>query len=67
MNLIWSPEARQELRAVLDFVADHNRAAADRLLELIDACTERIRTHPFMYPPGRIAETREAVIHPNYI
>jgi plasmid stabilization system protein ParE len=33
----------------------------------IEACAEGLREHPFLYRPGRIDGTREAVVHPNYI
>ena len=29
--------------------------------------TNRIIENPYLYRPGRIAGTREAVVHPNYI
>ena len=29
--------------------------------------TNRIADHPYLYRPGRVAGTREAVVHPNYI
>jgi toxin ParE1/3/4 len=29
--------------------------------------TNRIAKHPYLYRPGRVAGTREAVIHPNYL
>lgn len=41
--------------------------AAQRLKSLIAACAERLPEHPFMYRPGRVPGTREAVVHPNYI
>ena len=41
--------------------------AAERLLAAIEACAERLPEHPFMFRPGRIGGTREAVVHPNYI
>lgn len=31
------------------------------------ACTERIVNHPYLYRSGRLPNTREAVVHPNYI
>jgi toxin ParE1/3/4 len=48
-------------------IAERDRAAADRLIEAIEACAERLPKHPHMYRPGRISGTREAVVHPNYI
>jgi len=36
-------------------------AAAFRLQTTIEACAERLVDHPYMYRPGRIAGTREAV------
>lgn len=41
--------------------------AAIRLADAIEACAERLPDHPFLYRPGRVAGTREAVVHPNYI
>ncbi|HKX79302.1 MAG TPA: type II toxin-antitoxin system RelE/ParE family toxin [Novosphingobium sp.] len=41
--------------------------AAERLLAAIEACAERLPEHPFMFRPGRIGGTREAVVHSNYI
>lgn len=38
-----------------------------RLQELAHACAERLVDHPFMYRTGRLPETREALIHPNYL
>jgi plasmid stabilization system protein ParE len=35
--------------------------------DAISYCAERLPSHPFMYRPGRVAGTREAVVHPNYI
>jgi len=28
---------------------------------------EQLPAHPYMYRPGRIPGTREAVVHPNYL
>lgn len=33
----------------------------------IEACAEGLRERPFLYRPGRVGGTREAVVHPNYI
>jgi addiction module RelE/StbE family toxin len=67
MNLIWNPTARNDLKAIVAFVGKQNPAAAQRLGDAIEACAERLPAHPFMYRPGRIAGTREAVAHPNYL
>lgn len=48
-------------------MAENDVAAAERLLAAIEACAEGIPSHPYMYRPGRIPGTREAVVHPNYI
>ena len=28
---------------------------------------DRLPDHPFIHRPGRVAGTREAIVHPNYI
>lgn len=35
--------------------------------EAIRHTTNRIIENPYLYRPGRVAGTREAVVHPNYI
>jgi addiction module RelE/StbE family toxin len=67
VKLIWLDEALKDLEATFDYIADKDFAAAQRLHTAIHACAERLPEHPFMYRPGRIPGTREAVAHPNYI
>ena len=67
MNLIWLPAARRDLETIIRYIADRDVDAAQRLKSLIEAAAELLPEHPFMYRPGRIGGTREAVVHPNYI
>lgn len=63
----WSAEALADLEQILGYIAERNPAAADRLLAIAADTAERLSEHPYLYRPGRVAGTREAVIHPNYI
>ncbi|MGF6227466.1 toxin ParE1/3/4 [Inquilinus ginsengisoli] len=63
----WSAEALTDLEQILGYIAERNPAAADRLLAVAADTAERLSEHPYLYRPGRVAGTREAVIHPNYI
>ena len=67
MKLIWSAEARQELSTIVDYISDRNPPAAIALLKRIEDCAETLPAHPYLFRRGRIAGTREAVVHPNYI
>ena len=67
MRLIWRESAREEARAVFRYIAERDVEAASRLIAALEACAERLPEHPYMYRPGRISGTREAVVHPNYI
>ena len=67
ISLIWRETALADLEAIYDYIAVYDAAAADRLQDLIEACAERLPDHPFMYRPGRLDGTREAVVHPNYL
>jgi addiction module RelE/StbE family toxin len=67
LPLIWAPEARDDLFAILDYIADRNPTAAARLHAAIEYTVDQLPAHPFVYRSGRVAGTREAVVHPNYI
>ncbi|WP_374956432.1 type II toxin-antitoxin system RelE/ParE family toxin [Sphingomonas sp. PP-CE-3G-477] len=67
LKLIWRPKAVEDATTILDYIADRNRDAAERLSTSIAACADRLADHPFMYRPGRADGTREAVVHPNYL
>lgn len=67
LTLTWRPEAVDDLDTIIGYIAERNEAAALRLLAAIEGCAERLPEHPFLYRPGRVSGTREAVVHPNYI
>jgi toxin ParE1/3/4 len=63
----WQPEARRDLIAILDYISDRNLGAAAALEARVMACVDRLPEFPALYRVGRVAETREAIVHPNYI
>jgi len=67
LNLVWRAGALDDLEQVIDYITERDSAAAERLLGAIEAAAERLSEHPFMYRPGRVPGTREAMVHPNYI
>ncbi len=67
LTLIWRRSARDDAAAIFNYIAERNAAAAERLQAAIELCAEGLAERPFMYRPGRVEGTREAVVHPNYI
>lgn len=67
LKLVWRADALDDLETITSYIAERNLDAAERLLDAVDACAERLSDHPFMYRPGRVPGTREAIVHPNYI
>lgn len=67
LRIIWSNEARMDMRDILAYIARRDVAASKRLRQLITNSVLPILENPFLYRPGRIAGTREIVVHPNYI
>jgi toxin ParE1/3/4 len=65
--LIWRAEGRAALRTIISYIAERNPAAAADLNDRIRACAERLSEHPFLYRTGRVRDTREALVHPNYV
>lgn len=63
----WREEARSDLRQIITYIAAHNPDAAERLQSAIEFAAERLSDYPNMHRVGRATDTREAVVHPNYI
>lgn len=67
LPIVWRVEARDDLSAILTYIADRNVLAADRLRSAIDDTVERLASFPYLHRSGRIDGTREAVVTPNYL
>ena len=62
MKLVWSPEARLDLREMVLYLADKNPYAARALYERIENAAATLADTPYIGRPGRIPGTRELVI-----
>ncbi len=67
LPVFWSAKALDELEAIAGYIAQFNPSAAENLQGLIEASVLPLSDHPYLYRPGRVAGTRELVVHPNYI
>ncbi|MDQ3510926.1 MAG: type II toxin-antitoxin system RelE/ParE family toxin [Pseudomonadota bacterium] len=63
----WNAKALDELTAIAGYIAQFNPIAAVGLQEAIEASVLPLSEHPYLYRIGRVAGTRELVVHPNYI
>lgn len=66
-TLTWRPSALDQLDSIVGYIAERNRAAAERIEALVDSSIATIAIAPMAGRPGRVAGTREWVLHPNYI
>jgi toxin ParE1/3/4 len=63
MNIVWSPEAIDDLVSLRAFIAEDNPAAAERVaLHIVRNVEEFLVRHPEMGRPGRVPGTRELVV-----
>jgi len=63
----WLPQARDNLATIIEYIAERNELAALDLADDIERATSQLPQHPYLYRPGRVAGTREIVVHPNYL
>lgn len=63
----WNAKALDELDAIAGYIAQFNPIAAKGLQDLIETSVLPLSEHPYLYRLGRVAGTRELVVHPNYI
>ena len=65
--LEWRETARADLLEIIDYIANDNPDAAQRLRDEIAAKAAKLVRQPRLYRPGRVAGTREMVVRANYI
>ena len=59
MNVNFTPQARDDLFDVRDWIAEHDERAADRVLSRIRQTTLMLGQFPLMGRPGQVEDTRE--------
>ena len=62
MKVLWSPEARQDLREIYVYLAADNPDAARALQKRIKQSVALLRENPQIGRPGRVPGTRELVV-----
>jgi len=59
----WRPAALRDLDTIISYIAADNPAAAEAMLERLDTAVLPLSEHPYLFRPGRVAGTRELVVH----
>lgn len=67
MKLFWTLEARQDRRDAREYIARDNPTAAVALDEMFTRKARSLLAHPALGRPGRVAGTRELIVHRNYL
>lgn len=67
LPIVWTDEAREDLLAIVRYVAERNPSAAMELGRTIEESTWPLPEHPYLFRPGLLPGTREIVAHRNYV
>ncbi|CAN7710188.1 type II toxin-antitoxin system RelE/ParE family toxin [Pseudoduganella sp. LjRoot289] len=67
MELFWTPEAILDREDIYNYIEADNPTAALALDELLAKKAGRLVDHPGLGKTGRVAGTRELVVHRNYV
>ena len=63
MRVRWTTPAREQFVSAYEYLAEENRAAAARTADKIWKSSELLARHPMAGREGRVAGTRELVVH----
>ncbi len=67
MNIVWSESAKRARAVIIEFIAKDNIPAALELDAYISSMADKLMEFPQLGKKGRIAGTRELVLHEHYI
>lgn len=67
LEVQWLKLARADLLEIVDYIADDNPDAAQRVKDDIEAKIGKLSDFPKMGRLGKIEATRELVVYENYI
>ncbi|WP_374450475.1 type II toxin-antitoxin system RelE/ParE family toxin [Stella sp.] len=67
MELLWTIEAIESRGTIYDYIEASNPAAAESFDALLHEKARQLADDPGLGRPGRVAGTRELVVHPNYV
>lgn len=62
MQIVFSPEAVEDLAAIRSYIGDRNPAAASRIAVALVAACDRLEHLPERGRPGQVAGTREITV-----
>ncbi|WP_107689086.1 type II toxin-antitoxin system RelE/ParE family toxin [Neisseria wadsworthii] len=63
----WTAHALTDVDNIIDFIFDDNPNAAFEMDLLIHDSVQHLAALPYIGRKGRVENTREYVIHPNYL
>ena len=67
MNVVWTDLAEQDRERIVFFIAQDNPQAAVELDALFTSAADSLVSLASRARPGRVPETRELIVHRNYI
>ncbi|MCQ2995688.1 type II toxin-antitoxin system RelE/ParE family toxin [Pseudomonas syringae] len=67
LPVVWLSHAISDLTEIITYISVEDPGAARRLKARLETAPLPLSEHPYLYPNGRVAGTRELVAHPNYI
>lgn len=62
MKVVFSPQAREDLREIFLYIAEDSPSAARLVLTRIQERVKELKDNPHIGRPGRVPGTRELVI-----
>jgi toxin ParE1/3/4 len=67
VKLFWTPEAEADRNRIYDYIESDNPRAAVELDQQFERRAAQLITHPMIGRGGRVENTRELVVRPNYL